>query len=211
MAPKEGNSIVKHGVLDERLGVHGVKGLKVADLSICPDNVGCNTYSTALLIGEKCAMLTAEDLGQSPRDVERRSNANTLPRLLRRCARHESARIPCSQGDHRIGTLVGVPSSRILVRKDGVGEAVTLIVPAFLCITMRVFTPPQVLLSQYSHSDTVVSCRVSETVCCTRDRHTRVPPMPDFWPHPPLPVPTSRASIIDGHYAVQQKSDLVRW
>jgi len=43
MAPKEGNSIVKHGVLDERLNVHGVKNLKVADLSICPDNVGCNT------------------------------------------------------------------------------------------------------------------------------------------------------------------------
>lgn len=43
MAPKEGNSIVKHGVLDERLNVHGVKGLKVADLSICPDNVGCNS------------------------------------------------------------------------------------------------------------------------------------------------------------------------
>ena len=43
MAPREGNSIVKHGVLDERLNVHGVKGLKVADLSICPDNVGCNT------------------------------------------------------------------------------------------------------------------------------------------------------------------------
>ena len=65
MAPKNGNSIVKHGVLDERLNVHGVKGLKVADLSICPDNVGCNTYSTALLIGEKAAMLTAEDLGYS--------------------------------------------------------------------------------------------------------------------------------------------------
>jgi len=65
MAPKEGNDIVKHGVLDERLNVHGVKGLKVADLSVCPDNVGCNTYSTALLIGEKCAVLTGEDLGYS--------------------------------------------------------------------------------------------------------------------------------------------------
>jgi alcohol oxidase len=47
MAPKEGNSIVKHGVLDERLNVHGVKNLKVADLSICPDNVGCNTFSVS--------------------------------------------------------------------------------------------------------------------------------------------------------------------
>ncbi|MCJ1444887.1 MAG: Alternative oxidase, mitochondrial precursor [Stictis urceolatum] len=65
MAPKEGNEIVKHGVLDPRLNVHGVQGLKVADLSICPDNVGCNTYSTALLIGEKAAMLVAEDLGYS--------------------------------------------------------------------------------------------------------------------------------------------------
>ena len=65
MAPKEGNSIVKHGVLDERLNVHGVKNLKVADLSICPDNLGCNTYSVALLIGEKCAMLVGEDLGYS--------------------------------------------------------------------------------------------------------------------------------------------------
>ena len=65
MAPREGNSIVKHGVLDERLNVHGVKGLKVADLSICPDNVGCNTFSTALLIGEKCSMLVGEDLGMS--------------------------------------------------------------------------------------------------------------------------------------------------
>lgn len=70
MAPKEGNSIVKHGVLDERLNVHGVKGLKCADLSICPDNVGCNTYSTALLIGEKAAMLIAEDLGYSGEALE---------------------------------------------------------------------------------------------------------------------------------------------
>ncbi|RAO69777.1 uncharacterized protein BHQ10_005789 [Talaromyces amestolkiae] len=65
MAPKEGNSMVKCGVVDERLNVHGVKGLKVADLSICPSNVSCNTYSTALMIGEKVAMLTAEDLGYS--------------------------------------------------------------------------------------------------------------------------------------------------
>ncbi|KAL2014017.1 hypothetical protein VTN00DRAFT_1542 [Thermoascus crustaceus] len=72
MAPKEGNSIVKHGVLDERLNVHGVKNLKVSDLSICPDNVGCNTFSTALLVGEKCAVLAAEDLGYSGSALEMR-------------------------------------------------------------------------------------------------------------------------------------------
>ena len=91
MAPKEGNSIVKHGVLDPRLNVHGVEGLKVADLSVCPDNVGyadgecawhsmtcsltthsCNTYSTALLIGEKCSVITAEDLGYPGSALEMR-------------------------------------------------------------------------------------------------------------------------------------------
>lgn len=38
MAPVKGNGTVKHGVVDERLNVHGVAGLKVCDLSICPDN-----------------------------------------------------------------------------------------------------------------------------------------------------------------------------
>lgn len=72
MAPKEGNSIVKHGVVDERLNVHGVEGLKCADLSICPDNVGCSTYSTALLIGEKAACLVAEDLGYAGEELAMR-------------------------------------------------------------------------------------------------------------------------------------------
>jgi len=51
------------GVVDARLNVYGVEGLKVADLSICPSNVGNNTYSTALVIGEKAAAIIAEDLG----------------------------------------------------------------------------------------------------------------------------------------------------
>jgi alcohol oxidase len=82
MAPRRGNSIVKHGVLDERLNVHGVKGLKVADLSICPDNVGCNTYSTALLIGEKCAVLTAEDLGYSGSALDMKVPTYHAPREI---------------------------------------------------------------------------------------------------------------------------------
>lgn len=82
MAPKEGTSFVKHGVLDERLNVHGVKGLKVADLSICPDNLGCNTYSVALLIGEKCAMLVGEDLGYSGSALDMKVPTYHAPREI---------------------------------------------------------------------------------------------------------------------------------
>ena len=51
------------GVVDPRLNVYGVQRLKVADLSVAPSNVGANTYSTALLIGEKAAVMIAEELG----------------------------------------------------------------------------------------------------------------------------------------------------
>ncbi|KAG9090208.1 hypothetical protein FS749_000743 [Ceratobasidium sp. UAMH 11750] len=53
----------QNGCLDPRLNVYGTQNLKVSDLSILPGNVGANTYSTALLVGEKAAMLIAEDLG----------------------------------------------------------------------------------------------------------------------------------------------------
>jgi alcohol oxidase len=61
------------GVVDGRLNVYGTQNLKLAglavgsgadlDLSICPGNVSANTYSTALLVGEKAAMIIAEELG----------------------------------------------------------------------------------------------------------------------------------------------------
>lgn len=51
------------GVVDGRLSVFGTKNLKCVDLSICPDNLGTNTYSSALLVGEKGADLIAEELG----------------------------------------------------------------------------------------------------------------------------------------------------
>nr|AAF02495.1 alcohol oxidase 2 [Ogataea methanolica] len=71
MAPREGSSIVPTGgVVDERLNVYDVAHLKCADLSICPDNVGCNTYSTALLVGEKASMIVAEDLGYSGAELD---------------------------------------------------------------------------------------------------------------------------------------------
>jgi alcohol oxidase len=58
MKPRE-----RGGVVDSRLNVYGVQGLKVADMSISPANVGSNTYSTALVIGEKAAVIIAEELG----------------------------------------------------------------------------------------------------------------------------------------------------
>lgn len=51
------------GVVDSRLNVYGVKNLKVADMSIAPSNVGANTYNSALIIGEKAAIIIAEELG----------------------------------------------------------------------------------------------------------------------------------------------------
>ncbi|KAF8262167.1 alcohol oxidase-like protein [Lactarius quietus] len=51
------------GVVDAKLNVYGVSGLKVADLSIAPANVSANTYGTALVIGEMAAVIIAEELG----------------------------------------------------------------------------------------------------------------------------------------------------
>ncbi|KAI0301549.1 alcohol oxidase-like protein [Multifurca ochricompacta] len=58
MRPRE-----QDGVVDPRLNVYGVRNLKVADLSIGPGNVAANTYSTALVVGEKAAVIIAEELG----------------------------------------------------------------------------------------------------------------------------------------------------
>ncbi|KAF9777241.1 hypothetical protein IL306_004489 [Fusarium sp. DS 682] len=61
MAPRE-----KKGVVDERLNVWGTKGLKLADLSIPPENVGANTNNTAIVVGEKAADIIIKDLGLGP-------------------------------------------------------------------------------------------------------------------------------------------------
>lgn len=58
MAPRD-----QGGVVDASLGVHGVSGLKIADLSIPPENVGANTNNTALAIGEKAADIFIRELG----------------------------------------------------------------------------------------------------------------------------------------------------
>ncbi|KII83664.1 hypothetical protein PLICRDRAFT_448425 [Plicaturopsis crispa FD-325 SS-3] len=58
MKPRE-----EGGVVDPRLNVYGTQNLKCIDLSICPDNLGTNTYSSALLVGEKGAEILCEELG----------------------------------------------------------------------------------------------------------------------------------------------------
>lgn len=58
MAPRS-----KKGVVDARLGVYGVGGLKVADLSVAPVNVAANTASAAFAIGEKAADVFIKELG----------------------------------------------------------------------------------------------------------------------------------------------------
>jgi alcohol oxidase len=50
------------GVVDTSLNVHGVTGLKIADMSIPPTNVAANTNNTALTIGEKAADIILAEL-----------------------------------------------------------------------------------------------------------------------------------------------------
>lgn len=53
----------KGGVVDGSLNVYGTQGLKVADLSMVPENVGANTNNTALTVGEKAADIIGKELG----------------------------------------------------------------------------------------------------------------------------------------------------
>ena len=48
-------------VVDPRLRVHTVRGLRVIDASVMPQIVGGNTNAPAIMIGEKGAAMTLRD------------------------------------------------------------------------------------------------------------------------------------------------------
>ena len=70
-----GKSTDRMAVLDEKLQVRGLKGLRVADCSVMPTLHGGHTQMPAYGIGEQCAKFIQESLNQRPDELERIDSA----------------------------------------------------------------------------------------------------------------------------------------
>ncbi len=57
-------------VVDSRLRVRGVRGLRVADASVMPKLVGANTNAACIMIGEKAADFVLDDWGMGEGTLE---------------------------------------------------------------------------------------------------------------------------------------------
>ena len=49
-------------VVDDRLRVHGIEGLRVADASVMPTLTSGNTNAPSIMIGEKCSRMMLADI-----------------------------------------------------------------------------------------------------------------------------------------------------
>jgi choline dehydrogenase-like flavoprotein len=59
----------EHAVVDDRLRVHGISNLRIADCSIMPRIVGGNTNAPAIVIGEKAARMILADRNDRRADL----------------------------------------------------------------------------------------------------------------------------------------------
>ena len=59
---------VPGGVVDSRLRVYGVKGLRVADASVMPHVLSAHLVASTVAIAEKCADLVKEDWSEKSRE-----------------------------------------------------------------------------------------------------------------------------------------------
>lgn len=57
-------------VVDSRLRVHGIAGLRIADISVMPTIASSNTHAPAMMIGERAAAFLTEDAKQATEPLE---------------------------------------------------------------------------------------------------------------------------------------------